>query len=131
VQERVVGVLIGKDSWSDPMLAVAASHGTGGQHGERRGRCVCARCTARLGFKGGEGNRATTARGPRLNSLYGGHPRLARAGSPAADQRTTPSADGGEGRDSTWRGADFRNLGVLPNSGEVASGRREVALTPR
>jgi hypothetical protein len=64
MQERVVGVLVGKDSWSDPMLAVAASHGTGGQHGERRGRCVRARCTTRLDFKGGEGNRATTARGP-------------------------------------------------------------------
>jgi hypothetical protein len=63
VQERVVGVLVGKNSRSDPMFAVAASNGADGQHGEPQRRWIRARGTARLGFIGGEGNRAITARG--------------------------------------------------------------------
>jgi hypothetical protein len=132
VQERVVGVLVGEDSQSYPMLAVAASNGAGGQQGERRGRWVRARCTARLGFKGGEGNRATTARG---------HPALTHCTASILDWRAPGALRRTSGqhrarmaaRAGTPRGggANFRDLGVLPTSGEVASGRREVALTLR
>jgi hypothetical protein len=55
------------------------------------------------------------------------HLRLARAGSPAADRWTIPSA--GAAKAGTPRGGARTSgtLGVLPTLGGVASGRREVS----
>jgi hypothetical protein len=63
-------------------------------------------------------NRAITARG---------HPALTRGtasnldrraqGRPTADWWTTPCADGGEGRDSTWRGRGLQGPRSAPNLG--------------
>jgi hypothetical protein len=132
VHERVEGALVGENGRSDPRFAMAASNGAGGQHGERRKRWVCARCTARLGFIGGEMNRAITVRGhPALTRCMASNLDWRAQGRPAADRWTTPCADGGEGRDSTWCGRGLQGPRSAPNLEEAALGQREVALTPR
>jgi hypothetical protein len=74
--------------------------------------------TVWLGFIGGE--RACLHRErnpPAFNSQYGERPRTARAcrGEPAADRWTTPSADGDEGEDSTWRGRRLQGPRSAPS----------------
>jgi hypothetical protein len=106
----------GKNGRSDPRFAIAASNGAGGQHGERRRRWVRARCTAWLGFIGGERNRAITARGhPALTRCTASNLGRRAQGRPAADRWTTLCADGGEGRDSMWRGRGLHGSQSAPN----------------
>jgi hypothetical protein len=93
------------------------------------------------GARSGGGFAARLAGGPpfmvdtRASSLPQRHPaltrrtahlQLTRAGSPAADRRTIPST--GAAKAGTPRGGarTLGTLGVLPTSGGVASGRREV-----
>jgi hypothetical protein len=72
-----------------------------------------------VGFYRRGRNRAFTARGhPSLNSRYGKQPRPARAGETRGDRWTTPCADGGEGRDSTWRGRGLQGPRSAPNLGK-------------
>jgi hypothetical protein len=54
------------------------------------------------------------------------HPRLAHAGSPTADRGTTPSAGAAKAGTPHGGARTSGTLGVLPPSGGVASGRREV-----
>jgi hypothetical protein len=108
-----------------------ATEGRGGHrspsspHGGRQ------RGTKQWGFRGEAGWRPpfygrharelATAETPRLNSLYSASSTSARR-EPGGGPVDHTERGGGEGRDSTWRGADFRDPRSAPNLGRSGLG---------